>query len=597
MSDSSAAAKFLPFLAWRHQITADTFRVDLLAGLISALMVLPQAVAFSTLAGMPPEYGLYGAMLPAIVGALWGSSRHLVSGPTNATSLMVFVTLGALAAPFSPEYIQLALTLCLMIGLIKLALGLARLGALVNFISNTVVVAFTAGAAMLIIGAQLPHFFGIDLPQASRFAPAVTSFVNHLGSIAPWETLVGVVTLAAALAGRRWLPRIPYMLTGLVAGGVATAILQSRGVADVHTIGALPSALPFLSVPEFNLQTWQTLAPIALALTLIGLTEAISSARAVAIKTGQRIDGNQEFIGQGLANVVGAFSSCYPTSGSFNRTSANYEAGARTQVAAVSSAFFLVGIVFVVAPLAQYLPIAGMAAILFLVAWGLIDFHAIRRIAASGRGELLTLVVTFAATLSIRLEVAILVGVLTSLLVYLNRTTHPRIVRVIPSTEHGMRRFIDIVDRAPSCPQLDIVRIDGSLYFGAVDHIRDELELMRQRQQGTRHTLIVGTGINFIDASGAEMLAREVREANARGQVLYFCSLKPNVSKVLARSGLLEVIGTDRVFPTKADALASIYRHLNTPICAACTVRVFTECQSILPDGTMRDATVDRDKD
>src|SRR5450755_2540337 len=204
---SSLALKVFPFLAWRDRITRATMRADLLAGLVGALLVLPQGVAFATLAGMPPEYGLYGAMLPAIVGALWGSSSHLVSGPTNATSLMVFAMLGALATPFSADYIRLVLTLNLMIGLIKLGLGVARLGALVNFISTTVIIGFTAGAGLLIIAAQLRNFFGLALAQDASFSGAMSTFFAHLGDIDAWTAAVGAVTLFAALIARRFVPR------------------------------------------------------------------------------------------------------------------------------------------------------------------------------------------------------------------------------------------------------------------------------------------------------------------------------------------------------------------------------------------------------
>src|SRR5205814_6882737 len=230
--------------------------------------------------------------------ALWGSSRHLVSGPTNATSLMVFASVGALAAPFSPDYIRLVLTLNLMIGLIKLALGTARLGVLVNFISTTVVVGFAAGAALLIISAQLRNFFGLTLPQEPTLVASLTQFARHVEEIDGWATAVSVATLAGALLGRRVLPRVPYMLTGMVVGAVSAYLLAHTGIAHVPTFGALPSAIPSLSLPDFSAGTWRTLAPIALALTVIGLTEAISSARAVATRSGQRIDGNQEFIGQ-----------------------------------------------------------------------------------------------------------------------------------------------------------------------------------------------------------------------------------------------------------------------------------------------------------
>jgi len=585
--------RLLPFLAWRKRVTAASVRADLVAGLVGALLVLPQAIAFATLAGMPPEYGLYGAMLPAAIGALWGSSWHLVSGPTNATSLMVFASVSALAAPFSPDYIRLVLTLNLMIGLIKLALGAARLGVLVNFISTTVVVGFAAGAGLLIISAQLRNFFGLTLPQEPTFAASLIQFASHVGEIDGWATAVGVATLAAALLGRRILPRVPYMLTGMVAGALSAYLLARAGVAYVPTLGALPSAVPSLSLPNFSAGTWRTLAPIALALTVIGLTEAISSARAVATRSGQRIEGNQEFIGQGLANVVGAFTSSYPTSGSFNRTSANYEAGAQTGLAGVFSAGFLLVVVAFVAPLAAYIPLSAMAALLFLVALGLIDIHRLREILRIGHGEALVMAVTFLATLLLQLEFAILVGVLCSLLMYLKRTSHPAIHAVAPNAVSSLRRFELVADTGcPECPQLALLRVDGSLFFGAVEHVHDELDVMRTRQRGQKDVLLICSGVNFIDAAGAALLVQEAERQRERGGTLYLCNLKRVVIDVLDRGGFLERIGRKNVFATKADAIAAIYRRLDANICRACEARIFTECQRILPDGSVREESI-----
>ena len=582
------ALKILPFLAWRHRVDRQTLRADVLAGLVGAVMVLPQGVAYATLAGMPPEYGLYGSMLPAIVGALWGSSWHLMSGPTNATSLMVFATVSALAAPFTPTYVAIVLTLNLMVGLIKLGLGLARLGSLVNFISTSVVIGFTAGAGLLIIGAQLRNFFGLHVPQEASFIAGLRDFALHLRQTDPAVLGVGMFTLVAAIAGRRFLPRVPYMLTGIVAGALFAWVLSLLRIASVPTIGALPSAVPPLSVPEMSLQTWQQLAPIALALTVIGLSEAISSARAVALRSGQRIDGNQEFIGQGLANIAGAFTSSYPTSGSFNRTGANYEAGARTPLSCVFSAILLLVILLLVRPLAGYLPVASMAAVLFIVALGLIDLQAMRRVWRTSRADALTLAITFIATLTIRLEVAILVGVLASLLVYLNWATHPLVLRVAPDPSQ-QRRFRRVAAGAALCPQVDMLRIDGALFFGSVEHIRDEIEAARAQCPGARHVLLIGTGINLIDTAGAELLANLASQFREAGIAMYLCKMRPEALALLERGGYLDTIGRDQVFTTKDRALATIYTKLEAATCARCDARIFNECQVTLPDGSLRD--------
>jgi len=582
------ALKLFPFLAWRNRVGRATLRADLLAGLVGAVMVLPQGVAYATLAGMPPEYGLYGSMLPAIVGALWGSSWHLMSGPTNATSLMVFATVSAIAVPFSPTYVAIVLTLNLMVGIIKFGLGVARLGSLVNFISTSVVIGFTAGAGLLIIGAQLRNFFGIDVPQQPSFIAGLRDFATHVGATDPWVLGVGMFTLVASIVGRKALPQVPYMLTGIVAGALFAWALSLAGLAHVPTIGALRSAVPPLSMPEMSLHTWQALAPIALALTVIGLSEAISSARAVALRSGQRIDGNQEFIGQGLANIVGAFTSSYPTSGSFNRTGANFDAGARTPLACVFSGVLLLAILLLVRPLAGYLPVASMAAVLFIVALGLIDVDAMRRVWRTSRADALTLAITFVATLTIRLEVAILVGVLASLLVYLNWATHPLVLRVAPDPSQ-QRRFRRTSADTPLCPQLDMLRIEGALFFGSVEHIRDEIEAARAQRPSARHVLLIGSDVNLIDTAGAELLANLARQLRDGGGELYLCKMRPEVFALLERGGYLDAIGRDRVFATKDKAVASIYAKLDAAKCAACRSRIFDECERVLPDGSPRD--------
>jgi sulfate permease, SulP family len=588
MSGFPAASKFLPFLAWRHRVTRATMRADLLAGLVSALVVLPQGVAYATLAGLPPQFGLYCAILPAIVAALWGSSWHQISGPTNALSLVVFATVAPLALPQSGEYITLVLTLALLVGLMQLAMGIARLGALVNFISHTVIVGFTAGAGLLIIAAQLKNFFGVPIPVGASFFESLHAFARGALALDPWNTAVAMLTLIVAVLSRRLWPRIPFMIVAMIAGSLAAYLLARAGIASVATLGPLPSGLPALSSPSFDPETWRKLVPAALALTVLGLTEAVAIARAIAVKSGQRIDGTQEFIGQGLSNIAGAFASAYPSSGSFNRSGVNFEAGAKTPLAAVFSGLILLVVLFAVAPLAAYLPLAVMAALLFVVAWGLIDFAEMRRIARTNRGDLVVLLVTFVSTLTIQLEFAIFVGVIASLLVYLSRTTHPALTRVLPDTNAPQRRFAPLGPGVQSCPQLDLLRVDGSLFFGAVEHVQDELESARAQSPEAKHVLLVCSGVNFIDVAGCDFLVNAARRLRDHGVTLYLCNLKPGVHATLQRGGFIAAFGPDRVFATKAAALASIYPRLDNRTCADCAVRVFDECRHTLPDGTKR---------
>jgi SulP family sulfate permease len=576
-----------PFLRWRRRVNRETLRADAIAGLIGAIVVLPQGVAFATLAGLPPQYGLYAAIVPAIVAALFGSSWHLVSGPTNVVSIVLFASLSALAVPGSSEYIRLALTVTFLVGAMQLAMGLARMGALVNFISHTVVVAFTAGAACLIVAAQLGNFFGLAIPRDASFPQAWHHFVLHLGEINPYAAAVGIATLAAGIASRRWWPRFPYMITAMAAGTAlagAFRLLPEAWSATVATVGAVPASLPQLSAPDLSPEALKKTLSVAFAVTILALTEAVSIARAIAVKSGQRLDASQEFIGQGLSNLAGSAFSAYVSSGSFNRSGLNFEAGARTPLAAVFSALGLVAILLAVAPLIALLPLAAMAAILFLVAYGLVDTHYVRSVLKASPQESAVMLLTFVAALFANLEFAIYAGVILSLMVYLTRTSHPLVLDVKPDPAPDSYHF-SADTGLPDCPQLKMLRVNGSLFYGAVDHIRSHLERIDEDDPRQKHVLIVASGINFVDMAGAEMLAQEARRRRALGGGLYFYRLKDAVRALLARGGYLADIGEDNVFPVKSRPVGAIYRRLDPEICRHCTARIFRECHAALPDG------------
>ncbi len=568
---------WLPFLRWWPRVNRDSLRDDLLAGLTGAVVVLPQGVAFATIAGMPPEYGLYAGMVPAIIAALFGSSWHLVSGPTTAASIVLYSILSLHAEPGSARYVELAFTLTFMVGLIQIALGAARLGALVNFISHSVVIGFTAGAAILIATNQVKNFFGLAIPRGSSFATTWGTLFSHLDRIDPYVTGVAVLTLFLGVAVRRWLPRWPYMIVAMLGGSLLGVAFQVSGVEGISTVGALPASLPPLSMPDLSLENLRELINGAVAVTLLALTEAVSIARAMAVRSGQHLDGNQEFIGQGLSNLVGSFFSGYVATGSFNRSGLNYAAGAKTPLASVFSAVLLALIVLLVAPLAAWLPNAAMAGVLFLVAWGLIDFHHIRQIGRTSRAETAILLTTFVATLTIELEEAIVIGVILSLVIYLSRTSRPQVVRRVPNPQHPQRKFCR--DPAlPECPQLKLVRIDGSLFFGAVSAVRDQFHAFAQRSPSQCHLIVVASPINFVDVAGAEFLTTEARQRRAKGGGLYFIQMKRAVRDTLARGGYLDEIGTDHLFRSKGEAIATVFNRLDPEICRSCRLRVFLEC-------------------
>lgn len=582
--------RYFPFLRWRGRITPATLRADFVAGLIGAIVVLPQGVAFAMLAGMPPEYGLYAAMVPAVIAALFGSSWHLISGPTNAISIVVFASMSALAEPGSATYVKLVLTMTLLAGALQLGMGLARMGTLVNFISHTVVIGFTAGAAMLIVAAQIRNFFGVPIAHGASFAETLQQLILHLQDINLHVAAVGMLTLLCAIVVRQRWPRFPYMIVAMLTGSVFAAALNAQFGATttgITTLGILPGALPSLSAPDFSLDAIRKTLPIALAVTILGLTEAVSIARAIGVKSGQRIDGNQEFIGQGLSNIIGSFFSSYASSGSFNRSGVNYEAGAKTPLAAVAAAVLLVPIIALVAPLAAHLPHAVMAAILIVVAWGLIDVHHIRNILRTSRRETAVLLLTFCAALFAELEFAIYAGVILSLLIYLSRTSQPLVLDVKPDPAPDSYHFT-ADSGLPDCPQLKMVRINGSLFFGAVDHVQGRLQEIDAQNPRQKHVLIVASGVNFVDMAGAQMLADEARRRRVLGGGLYVYRVKDAVHEVLQRGGYLATIGEENLFAVKTRPLAAIYPRLDSEICRACRERIFRQCHIALPNGETR---------
>jgi SulP family sulfate permease len=404
----------LPILRWRDDWREPgALRADLLAGLTGAVVVLPQGVAFATLAGMPPQYGLYAAMVPCIVAALFGSSRLMVTGPANAISLTTMALVAPLAAIGSPQYVTLVLTLSFLVGALQLLLGLARAGSLVDKVPHSVVVGFTAGAAVLIANSQLGPLLGLALPRGLPVAENVAAAGRALGQLQPLALLAGAATIVLAIVARPLNRIVPAMLVAVVGGTLVAqgAAALWSAAPPLPTVSALPGALPPLSLPDLTPDTLRSLFGATLVMTLLALTEASAIARSVARARGDRLDGNQEFIGQGLANLAGSFFSAYPASGSFNRSGVNAASGARTPVSAISAALFLVLILSFVGPLARFLPLAVISGLLMVVAWGLIDRREIAHLWHEGARERVPLVVTALATVTLSLEWAILLGI------------------------------------------------------------------------------------------------------------------------------------------------------------------------------------------
>ncbi len=574
------AEDIFPFLKWKNEVNRDTLQADFLAGLTGAVIVLPQGVAFAMIAGLPPIYGLYTAMVAPVIAGLFGSSKHLVSGPNTPISLIVFAAVSKFAMPMTDTFIGMAFVLAFIAGIIQLVMGIGRLGSLVSFVSHTVIVGFTTGAATLILTSQAKNFLGITVAANATFLDTWLRVVDQIDDTNWYVFAVAITTLFVAIMTKKLAPRLPHMLVAMIFGSILAAYLGGEYV-GIKFVGAIPSALPTPSVPPLSYSNIQKLMPNAVAVALMGLIQSIAIGRSIAQKSKQRIDANQEFIGQGLSNIVGSFFSCFASSGSFTRSGINYESGAKTPLTAVFSAFFLMNIVLFIAPYAVYLPLPSIAAVIILVAWGLIDFDYMRHVRMASKRDNAVGIATFLSTLFLDLEFAIFVGVIMSLFFFLQGTSHPHIAVMAPDQDHPRRQLINTNRKRglKECPQLKIVRLDGSLFFGSIEHIASFFQKIRD-DESNKYALLLANGINRIDFDGAEWLAEESKAWKERGGGLYIAGLKVIAQDVLIDGGFLEVIGEEYFYVSKTDAIALIYEKLDPSVCKTCTARVFHECDA-----------------
>jgi SulP family sulfate permease len=567
-----------PYPQWFNLVNRRTLRADFMAGLTGAIIVLPQGLAFAMIAGLPPVYGLYTAILPPIIAGLFGSSLHMVSGPTTANSLVIFAALSPIAVPGTPEYLSLALVITFMVGLIQLGFGLARLGVFVNFVSHTVVVGFTTGAAILIANSQLKNISGIVIPNGLSAVETLYVFWEKFNSANFQVFTVAAIAFLVALIIKTMNSKLPYLIGGLLAGSGVAAFLGGSSV-GIKFVGAIPRGLPPLSWPHFSIAEFSSLFPSAFAVAMIGLISAIAIGKSIGTHSGQRIDSNREFIGQGLANIIGSFFSAYAGSGSFTRSGVNFQAGARTPISVVFASTLLLVIMLFISPLAAYLPIPAMGGIIMLVAINLVEIPEIKRIAKSSRLEMTVFSSTFIATLLFDLEYAIFLGIIISLTFFLYKVATPNIATMAPdpSKPDNSLTFIKRKPELRECSQIKIIRLDGPIFYGAVDHISDFFDEVREGNQP--YCLILCEGVNFIGLAGAHWLYEEAERWKARGGGLYLSNLKVVAQDVLIASGYKAQIGEHHFFLAKKEAIEYIYTLLSKEACRHCERRVFRECR------------------
>jgi SulP family sulfate permease len=690
--ESKVLKNIFPFLRWFKGYTSGALRADIIAGLTVALVLIPQSMAYAQLAGLPPYYGLYAAFLPPMLAALFGSSRQLATGPVAVVSLMTFASLAPLATAGSERFIAYAIILAMMVGVVQLALGILRLGLVVNFLSHPVVNGFTNAAAIIIATSQLSKMFGVQVDTAEHHYETIIWVIQAALRFTHWPTfLLGALAFAIMYTLKRLAPRVPNVLVAVAittfiswATGyqhnavVAASAIQSpkaqelierfnstlskitalgeqrtaatrrieevkasadaiellnakhdgeliqlqiedstekahvyreelrklsfRGVPQAggatlfspagevppdtaddgyiwriqvgnnpvktdglrltgggDVVGTVPKGLPSFSLPKIDSSLILHLLPYAAIIAFLGFMEAISIAKAMAAKTGQRLDPNQELIGQGLANLLGAAGKSYPISGSFSRSAVNLQAGAMTGFSSVFTSLAVVIMLMFLTPLLYHLPQSVLAAVIMMAVIGLLNVSGFIHAWKAQRADGIISVIAFVCTLAFapHLDKGIMVGVGLSLLVFLYKVMRPTVTTLARHEDDALR--CTVTHGLRECERIALVRFDAPLFFANASFLEDQVTERMQTKKGLKHIVIVANGINDIDASGEETLSLLVDRIRSAGLGVSLAGVNESVMRVLQRTHLDAKIGEDHLFPTMERAIETIH--------------------------------------
>lgn len=547
--------RLLPALRWAAPYDRANLRDDLAAGLTVGAMLVPQAMAYALVAGLPPQVGLYAATVPVLVYALFGTSRQLAVGPVAILSLLTGAALANIAEQGTASYITAAAVLALMVGGLHIVLGLWRLGFLVNFLSHAVLVGFTAAAAIIIGFSQLKHLFGVSVGSSDTFAGSVVELGSSLGGTNGVTLSLGLACIGLLMALKRWLPQVPGALTVVVGSIVAVRVFgfEAKGVA---VVGDIPAQLPSLVVPDLSGGLVSSLASTAVVITLVGYMESIAVGKVYARRHRYEISSNGELFGLGAANVAAGLFGGFPVTGGFSRSAVNDSAGARTPLASIVSAGLVVFTLAVLTPLFSTLPKVALAAIILVAVVKLVDVEAIKEIVRVKPSDGISLGVAFVATLAFGIERGILIAVAASLIIVFARMATPHVAQLgrIPGTTtfRNVERFPEVeVD-----PVVRIVRIDAGLSFINVSAVKRLLALEMAAAGPSGALVLDASGVNDIDSAGVDLLGDVFDDSERRGVALHLADVKGPVRDVLHRAGLWERLD-GRTHVSVDDALAS----------------------------------------
>jgi SulP family sulfate permease len=573
--------RFLPFLTWLKGYQTATLRNDALAGITVAVVLIPQSMAYAMLAGMPPVYGLCAAAVTPLIGALWGSLRQLATGPIAIMSLLVLTTLTPLAEPGSKQFIELSFLLAFMVGILYLLIGLFRFGLVMFFISHSAVKGFTAAAALIIIATQLPHFLGLSVSRHEYIFPRLVEIVKGLPDLHIPTSIIGILALGFIFGVQKFRKNLPAGLIALVAVTIPIVVfeLHFKGIAIV---GKIPKGLPHPIIPPFDFKTVTSLIGPAVVIALVSFAETYSVGKAISSQTKQKVHVDQEFIGQGLANVIGSFFQSYPVSGSFSRTALNYATGAKTGIASVISSLSVVLALLFLTPLFTYIPKAALAALVISAVLLLFHPKKVFELWKMNRHDGIVAVTVFALALLTKPDYALLIGVIISLMFFLWKTMHPRIVRVTKDPELNMFLNAD-VHKKPSCPQILQLRSENAIYFANAEYTIEHL-VSRLDEQSTpvKFLLLDFQAVGFIDITGIDELRVLLDEVKTRDMEITFMSVHLPVKQVFESSGFIKELPPGCLIENRGEGITILFPQIDHVYCKeTCPYALFHECHAV----------------
>jgi sulfate permease, SulP family len=551
-----------PFLSWARDIGRDTLKADLMAGITVALIAIPQSLAYAQLAGVPAYFGLYATLLPCVIGILFGSSRQLSTGPVAMTSLLTAASIIPFAPWGSEQFYATVVLMALLSGVTQIALGLARMGVLLNFLSHPVLMGFINAAAIIIGLSQFAPLIGMSLRNSKHLLSDIAHVLASMDEMHAVSLLFGLVSLGVMVAAKRYAPRLPGVLIAVALATFVSSLIGFEAMGG-RVVGKVPVGLPSLGVPALDWKLIPSLIPMAFVIALVSFVEAMSSSKIIAIKTRTPWDENQELIGQGLAKVAAAFSGTMPVSGSFSRSALNLAAGAKTGISSIVTAGAVLLALLFFTPLLYHLPRPTLAAVIILAVFNLIDFKAFPVAWRASRHDGIAAGTTFIVTLMLapNIQYGILTGIILSLAMFLFRTMTPRIV-LLGLDENGHLQNAEKYNLPRFHPKVTAMRFDGQLYFANVSYFEQSVASLVSNDPNLRYLLVDSRGINGLDSSGVEMLRGLVDRLRSSGIELAFCNIKGPVVEVMRKTGLLDKIGGERIFLTEQAALQDFKERL-----------------------------------